>query len=280
MAQFGFAQHHAGKEGAQRERHAEHGGGAEGDAECRSDHAQREQFARGGACDLPQDPRKQAPADHQHQRDKDRDLAQRIADGFQQIRGAHAVTAAAEDAGQRRQQHQGQYHDQVFDDQPADGDAAVHRIHRAAAFQGLEQHHGAGDGQRQAEYQTGADGPAPEVRDRHAEQRGDGDLHDGAGQGNLAHRQQVVDRKMQADAEHQQHHADLGELAGQFHVGNKAGRVRTDQHAGNQIADQRRQFQPRGDEAEDQRQPEGGGDGGDQIDAVGHVADLRWFIDS
>ena len=52
-----------------------------------------------------------------------------------------------------------------------------------------------------------------------AEQRGDGDLHDRAGNGDGAHRQQILQRKMQADAEHQQDDADFGQLVGDALVG-------------------------------------------------------------
>jgi hypothetical protein len=77
---------------------------------------------------------------------------------------------------------------------------------------------------------------------------------------------------MQPHAEHQQHDADLGELAGDLEVGDIAGRGGADQHAGEQVADQRRQAEPDGDEAEDQRQPEARRDRRDERDAVRHRA--------
>ena len=69
--------------------------------------------------------------------------------------------------------------------------------------------------------------PAPNVqpkrvRQRHAEQRRHGDLGDRAGDRDGADRQQVLQREMQADAEHQQDDADFGEL-----VGDAAGRRRS-----------------------------------------------------
>ncbi len=67
--------------------------------------------------------------------------------------------------------------------------------------------------------------------------RGRGDLHHRAGNRDAAHRQQVAERKMQADAEHQEDHADLGELGRQRLVGDEARRPRADHHAGEQIAD-------------------------------------------
>ena len=63
------------------------------------------------------------------------------------------------------------------------------------------------------EHEAGAEVPAPERRKAGAQRRRDGDLHDRAGQGDAAHGEQVLKREVQADAEHQQHHADLGELA-------------------------------------------------------------------
>ena len=70
---------------------------------------------------------------------------------------------------------------------------------------------------------------------------------------------------MQADAEHQQDDADLGELAGDRRVGDKAGRERTDEDAGDEIADQRRQPQPVGQIAEDRRQHEADSDRRNEI---------------
>ncbi|MNR31765.1 hypothetical protein D3C85_1492980 [compost metagenome] len=75
---------------------------------------------------------------------------------------------------------------------------------------------------------------------------------------------------MQANAEHQQHHADLGQLTSQHHIGNKTGRGRADQHPCQQVADQWRHGQARGGIAEQHGQAQPGGDGGDQGDIVRH----------
>jgi hypothetical protein len=122
----------------------------------------------------------------------------------------------------------------------------------------------------------------PQPRAARPQQRGGADLHHGAGHRDLAHRQQVGQRKVQADAEHQQHHPDLGQLPGQRHVADKARRARPDHHPGQQIAHQGRHAQARGDQAQHQRQPETGGEEGDEGDVVGHrtglSADRRCFI--
>jgi hypothetical protein len=90
------------------------------------------------------------------------------------------------------------------------------------------------------------------------------DLHDRAGDGDLAHRHQVLQREVQADPEHQQDHADLGQLRRQLLVGHIAGGERPDQHAGQQVADEHRQLQPVGDGAEHEGQSQARDDGGDQ----------------
>ena len=69
---------------------------------------------------------------------------------------------------------------------------------------------------------------------------------------------------MQADAEHQQDDADLGELFGEILVGDIARRERADQDAGQQIADQRRDAQTLGERAEDKGEHEADNDGGNQ----------------
>ncbi len=75
---------------------------------------------------------------------------------------------------------------------------------------------------------------------------------------------------MQADAEHQQDDADLGEFVGKAGIGDEARRERPDQHAGDQIADERRHAEAVGERAEDEGQPQTGDDGGDQGRVMRH----------
>ena len=76
---------------------------------------------------------------------------------------------------------------------------------------------------------------------------------------------------MQADAEHQQHDADFRELRGGVEVGDEARCRRADDDAGDKVADQGRQLDAFGDEAEDQGDAEAGGQGGDQGNIVFHA---------
>ena len=122
--------------------------------------------------------------------------------------------SALEQAGERRQQDQHQDRRDVLDDQPADRDAAALGLDQAALLHRPQQHDGAGDREREPEHQTAAERPAQRMSQRHPEQGRDRDLSDGSRDRDRAHRQQVAEREMQADAEHQQDHPDLGELIG------------------------------------------------------------------
>jgi hypothetical protein len=64
--------------------------------------------------------------------------------------------------------------------------------------------------------------------------------------GGATDRQQLLHVELQSDAEHDQDDADFGELFGQLGVGREAGGVRPDQHAGNQVANDRRQAETLG----------------------------------
>jgi hypothetical protein len=66
--------------------------------------------------------------------------------------------------------------------------------------------------------------------------------------------------ELQADAEHQQDDADFCQLLGQRCVGDKARRVRPDERAGQQIADDRRQADPLGDVSQEERRGEPAGE--------------------
>ena len=171
---------------------------------------------------------------------------------------------AAQPAGQRRQQYQHQHHRQVFHHQPANRDAAVQRIQLAAAFQRAQQYHRAGHRQRQTKYQRRAEAPAPIMRDSGTQRGGHRNLQHRTGQRNLAHFQQIIQRKMQANAKHQQHHANFGQLAGYLGIGNKTRGKRTNQNAGQQIADQRWQFQAIRQQAKQQGQAKTGSESGNQ----------------
>jgi len=136
-------------------------------------------------------------------------------------------------------------------------------------LQGAQQHDRASDREGEAEYEAARDRPADCPSEPDAERRGDPDLHNGAGQGDRLHRHQVFEREVQTDAEHQQDDADLGQFVGEVLVGNKARCRRSDQHAGEEIADQGRNLQPLRDDPEDEGQDEANDDRRDERRVMG-----------
>jgi hypothetical protein len=91
-----------------------------------------------------------------------------------------------------------------------------------------------------------------------------GDLRDGAGERDGAYRHQVLDREMQPDPEHQQDHADFGELGREARVGDEARREGTDRDARDQVSDDRRYLEQVSPQAEQQCKHEADGEEGDE----------------
>jgi hypothetical protein len=145
---------------------------------------------------------------------------------------------------ERRQQDEHQHGEQVLDDEPADGDVAGRCVQIVAVGKHPYQDDRAGDRQREAEHDPRGPVPAERVRDAGAQAGRDEALCDGSRNGDPLHGQQLRQVKLEADAEHQQDDADLRELLGERRVGREAGRVRPDDDAGEQVADDRRQPQP------------------------------------
>ena len=138
--------------------------------------------------------------------------------------------------------HQRDHREEVFDDQPADRDVAglacedrccrtSTRISTTvlATASARPRTRPADQSQPNARASSGAEAG----RDRA--------LRDRARDGDAPHREQLLDVELQADAEHQEDDADLGELLGEGGIGHEAGRVRPDQRAGEQVADDGRE---------------------------------------
>jgi hypothetical protein len=77
---------------------------------------------------------------------------------------------------------------------------------------------------------------------------------------------------MQADAEHQQDHADFRDLGSEVGIGDEARRERPDGDAGDEVAHERRQAHACGEESKSEREDEADGDECDEFGFVGHVA--------
>ena len=229
VAQLGFIKHHAGKEGAEGEGDIKQLHGAEGDAQRQGQYRQGEQLARAGGRAARHDPRHQPTADQHHDGDK----GHHFANGDPEVEGegSEADVAFLRHTGHCRQQDQRQDHHQVFHNQPADGDLPALTVNQLSFLQGAQQHHGTGGGETQAKDDAGHQRPAKGGGERHTQQRRHSYLGDGPGNGDRLYRHQILEGKMQPDAEHQQDHAEFRQFRSQFGVSNKARGERSGQHA-------------------------------------------------
>src|SRR4029078_10332562 len=103
--------------------------------------------------------------------------------------------------------------------------------------------------------------PAERPAYRHAERRGDKPLRQRPRHGDSANCEQILEREMQADAEHQENDDALGELVGDILVGHKAGRERADDDSRHQISDKWRQLEAGGEHAKGEGEHEADRDG-------------------
>ena len=118
-------------------------------------------------------------------------------------------------------------------------------------------------------------GPAPSERmsDDRAEPGRDRALRDGSRDRHAPHREQLLEMELQADAEHQQDDADLGQLFGERTVRDESRCVRPDQRAGQEVTDDCRESDAAGDVPEQERGGQTSGDGENQIRRM-HCTDL------
>ena len=123
-------------------------------------------------------------------------------------------------------------------------------------MQGLERDDGGRHRKREAEDDAGDNVPAHHQAHADAHGRAGNDAQQGARDGDGLHRDEVLEREIEPDAEHQEHDADLGKLEGQLDIGHEAWRMRADDDARDQVADQRRHLQPVGHGTQDEGQHE------------------------
>ncbi len=102
------------------------------------------------------------------------------------------------------------------------------------------------------------------------EQSGHDRLEDRARDRDGADGEQLADRELDADPEHQQDHAELGELEGDVRVGDEPGRERPDHDTGDDVPDDRGQAHAAGDETADERGGQADRDGRDENGLVVH----------
>ena len=180
-------------------RDAEQLGRAEGDAERDGEHAEAEQFARAGVRDIVQHPRDEPAADDQHERDEGDDLASSV--DARECRGIscrltggrRGAIGASSPAAEGRKSNQRQHHHEILDDQPADGDAPLLGLTRRRSCRARSSTTVLATDRARPKTIPAPERPAEQMGEADAEQRREGDLHDGAGNGDGAHREQVLD---------------------------------------------------------------------------------------
>ena len=222
--------------------------------------------------DVMQDPRDDALAEHQHHHHEAGQLGggdcERPKESF--IAVARSATLL-DGVSHHRQHHQRQHHGDVFDDQPADGDAAALGLDQPALLQRPQQHDGGSNRQSEAEHNASAGRPAKQIGQQQTKEGGDADLGHGAGNGDGPHFQQIIEREMQPDAEHQQDHADFGQLVGNILVRDEARCERAHQDAGDQITDEGRNLQSLGNDTKAEGQNKADYDRGNKRSVMMHA---------
>jgi hypothetical protein len=164
---------------------------------------------------------------YKHQSNERRHLGQCNAQLPPQVRVSAAWYVAAKPCCHGRKKHEHEHHGEILDDQPADGDSPVHGLQNATGLKRPQRNR-----QRQTENHSASCPPSPCSGNARAESSGDTHLYYCPGQGDLADRQQVVQREVQSNPEHEQHHANLGELPRDFDIGHETGGGRADEDTG------------------------------------------------
>ena len=148
--------------------------------------------------------------------------------------------------------------------------APLRRVELGAIGEGAQQDDRAGDRDGEAQDEPATQAPAERRAEPDPEQPRHDRLQDRARDRDRAHGQQLADRELDPDAEHQQDHAEFGELERDIGIGDKPGRERPDQDAGHDVPDDRGQPDMPGDEPADERSGQADRDGGDENGLVVH----------
>jgi len=274
MAQLRFGQDHPGEERAERKGYVEELRRAVGNAQRDREHGQPKQLLRTRMGDVMEEPGDHPAPDHEHDRHEGRHLAEGDGKRPQQFFGAHGhghtVGLIAQEAGHGRQQDEGEHHRQILDNQPADGDAPALGLDQPAFLKRAEEHDRTGDRKRQTEDETRPHRPAHQPRHAEPEEGRDGDLRDRPRNGDRLDRQKVLQREVQPHAEHQKNDADFGQLRRQREIRHESRGRRSDNDAGQEIPDQRRDSQPIRNRPEHEGKDQADDDGGDERRMMRH----------
>ena len=142
--------------------------------------------------------------------------------------------------GHQRHQREQRHHRHVLEQQDREGALAVSLLQVAALLQDAQRDRGGGERKREAGDERAAPvEPAGEQRKARNGEPGDQDLRDAEAEDVLAHGEQAVEFQFEPDQEQQHHHAELGDGEDALGRRENAEPVGADDHAGDQIGDDR-----------------------------------------
>ena len=231
VAILGLRDQHAREECAQRERQARELGQRR-HAQRDQQHVQHEQLGRALARDHMEPPAHRLLAEEQDQRQGDARLQQRA---------THRGDAAASGARERGNEDQERDDGQVLEQQDAHRVAPVRGAQLRALCQHLRHDGGRAHRQRAANDDAGPPAIAQQLNAQPSSGGRDGNLREAQPEYGAAHRAQLGQAELEADREHQEHDAELGELPGRLVVGHDGERMRPERDADDQVAEDRRQ---------------------------------------
>jgi hypothetical protein len=162
--------------------------------------------------------------------------------------------AAGAELAQRRQQHHQGDRDEILDDREAHHDATVPRVELPPVEEQARQHHGARDRDHHPDDEPGQSAPSYEAARRHAHAHAEENAEGAAEEGHPLHAEEVPHRELDADREHEEHDADLGEEIEGMRVRDRgAWGERADEQPADHVAEDERLAQRPGRGAADHR---------------------------
>ena len=147
----------------------------------------------------------------------------------------------------------------------------MERVELASVDQLLDDHEGRRDRQARADDQRSPRLDAERDGQDRADAEDDPDLEQRPRDRDPRNRPELAKRELDAEREQEEDHAEVGELGDPLCVTDEAGRERTDDDAGNEIAKDCRLPEPNRDDAEDQRHADRDPEVEDEAQLVGQL---------
>lgn len=244
--ELGFGDDEPGQEGAERQGESRFLAGV-GSTQGDQDDGQQEKLTRFRPGHCIKDARHQPDTEDKNRRQRDCGDAQRL-----QEREREVAITASEDRQEGDHRHQAE----VLHDAEAERGPALGARRFTAAHQQLDGDDRATDSEAAAEQDRGLPGPADGKPGHGPQNDGERDLETTPKGGGTAHVQQLGERELDPNREHQEGDPEVGKGLDAGPVGNETGRIRPDQHPGQDIAEQHRLSQPLGDHPAEESRPQ------------------------